>query len=94
MSKKSSKDALIELLESRLDPSAKPLHKVVSRQICFHSEPTVTLHTSGQNVLWSVPIQDLVKNDHLLSDMDPEEAKLIKWVFEHDFDVSNYHYHH
>lgn len=85
-------DGFSDWLNSRLDPDAKPKHKLVSRSLCLSKGPTLTIHTAGQPVLWQIPIRVAANDIALLQEMDEEDADLIRWVFKHDFTVQNYHY--
>jgi hypothetical protein len=79
-------------IETRLDANVQPKHKLLSRQLHLKSEPTLTIHTAGQNVVWELPIREAVKDNNLLENMDQSDRALVKWIVENDLDVDQYCY--
>lgn len=90
--KYSEDDEFTQWLNIRLDQTATPKHKLISRQLCLEKGPTLTFHTAGQPFVWEISIQSAVKDKELMSELDPSDAKLIQWIFDNDFDVQNYNY--
>ncbi len=79
-------------IETRLNSNIKPKHKLLSRQLHSHSEPTLTIHTAGQDIVWDIPIREAAMDDHLLSEMDEDDQNLIRWLYVNDFDIEKYNY--
>lgn len=90
----SKEDPFSEWLQKRMNPNAKPKHKLVSRKLCLNRGPMLIFHTAGQPVLWQIPIRVVANDPELLQELEleKEDADVIRWVFEHDFTVQNYHY--
>lgn len=79
-------------IETRTDPKTKSKNKLLSRQLHLNGEPTLTIHTAGQNVVWELPIREAAHDTILLEDMDENDRKLVRWIYENDLDVDQYHY--
>jgi hypothetical protein len=87
-------------LKGREDPLAHPKHKIVVRMLDRHinadlngkpgikpdrkEELTVTVHTAGQDVLWTLPIISALEDELLLKEMDPKEAAQLQFVYSFD----------
>ncbi len=80
-------------IETRMDLNSKPKHKLLSRQLHLNSEPTLTIHTAGQQVVWEISIREAAKDKAMLDEMDQPDRDLVNWIYENDFDVDQYHYH-
>ena len=79
-------------IETRLDPAAFPQHKLLSRQLHLDDEPTLTIHTAGQEKVWEISIRSAAKDRRLLAGMDESDRALVQWIYEHDLDVERYNY--
>lgn len=79
-------------IETRFDPNTKPKHKVLSRQLHLHDEPTLTIHTAGQNIVWELSIREAAHDQELLAGMDESDRYLVRWIYENDYIVANYNY--
>ena len=79
-------------IETRFDPNILPKHKILSRQLHEHNEPTLTIHTAGQNIVWEIPIREVAFDHELLRNMDESDRSLVRWIYENDCIVENYNY--
>lgn len=80
------------MIMTRLDPNVEPKYKVLSRQLHADEEPTLTMHTAGDRVLWEISIREAAQDKELLAGMCESDKKIVTWVYENDLDVDNYHY--
>ena len=79
-------------IETRKNPNIHPKHKLLSRQLHRNGEPTLTIHTAGQDIVWEIPIRTAATDQELLNEMEESDRELIKWVYNNDSDVERYHY--
>ncbi len=80
------------LIEKRIDSNTLPRHKILSRQLHWQDEPTLTIHTAGQTIVWEISIREAANDQALLNDMDESDRALICWIYENDCTIENYNY--
>jgi hypothetical protein len=87
-------------LKGRENKDVTPKHKIVVRMLDRHlitalngklgikpdrkEELTVTFHTSGQEVLWTVPIISVLEDEKILADMDQKEVEQLRFIYTYD----------
>lgn len=87
-------------LYGRENPVAFPRHKVIVRMLDRHLHQTlhgklgvkpnrkedlmVTLHTAGQDVLWTVPVISILEDEQILAGMDKKEIDQLRFVYTYD----------
>ena len=69
-------------IAGRQSPDIKPKHKIISRSISKSLNSIVMLHTAGTSYVRNYDMDDLLKQNDMLADMDPKEVKLLKWVID------------
>ena len=87
-------------LVGRENPHSSLTHKIVVRMLDRHlisaingkpgvkpdrkEELTVTFHTAGQDVLWTIPIISVLEDQKILSAMDSKEVNQLRFVYTYD----------
>tara|TARA_R110000868_G_scaffold353274_1_gene614509 strand:- start:5135 stop:5404 length:270 start_codon:yes stop_codon:yes gene_type:complete len=67
-------------LKQRGSKDTLPTYKIIARSMTLGGDSVVMLHKAGSEYVENYYIRDLVTHEDILSRMDENEAKLLRWV--------------